>query len=59
MKGTWALLHALLRAFAPMGSILYAFLHGIRIAGGHFACIFTWYSHSWRPFSMHFYIVFV
>ena len=43
----------------PWGSILYAFLHGIRIAGGHFVCVFTWYSHSWGPFCMHFYMVFV
>ena len=36
-----ALLHAFLRAFVVVGIRMYAFLHGIRIAGGHFACIFT------------------
>ena len=32
---------------AYLGGTLYAFLRGIRILGGHFVCIFTWYSHSW------------
>ena len=48
---------------------MHVFLHGIRIAGFHFArvftgipiagkdfaCIFMWYSHSWGSFCMYFY----
>ena len=44
--------------FAYLGVTLYAFLRGIRIPGGHFVCIFTWYSHTWGALCMHFYVVF-
>ena len=55
-KGTCALFYAFLRAFAPMGSRKYAFLRGMRIPGGHFVCIFTWYPHPWGALCMRFYV---
>ena len=37
---------------------MHAFLRGIPIARGQLACVFTWYSYSWRATCTHFYVVF-
>ena len=55
-KWRGALLHAFLRAFAPMGSILYAFLPVPAPLGQHLLCIFTCAGAPGAASSMHFYL---